>query len=376
VTDGSGNPISGVTISDGAGHTATTDSNGNYTLSGLAAGTYTITPSKSGYTFSPTSRTVSVPPNATGQDFTGITELIAKIQDVATRTNSRLDQVLAEANEIAQDGDFFAVQKTEHEIDRIADAIIDSAGILADGFDTVKKFKDLTKMEFPGVIGSGWGHILELKADPCYEASRAFFRGALLEEVTPTNAQWAAREFFNGAHIYYAADMLDTAAENILGEMMKRGWKVGLRSDLALQSRLYPAQQELVNVFKQDVTNTKDETIANMPSLTPEEQQAYIEDLTQRNTANSVIALTLERRALPLRLARADRESNQGNWIANFLAKYLIKGLAYLYADGPGALAVDVGSAFWNLYQNSRQLDEDINDDESGRGGDGRLFEC
>ena len=71
VTGVNGKPISGVIISDGAGHTATTDSNGNYTLSGLAAGTYTITPSKSGYTFSPASHTVSVPPDATGQDFTG-----------------------------------------------------------------------------------------------------------------------------------------------------------------------------------------------------------------------------------------------------------------------------------------------------------------
>jgi protocatechuate 3,4-dioxygenase beta subunit len=70
VTDGSGNPIAGVTISDGAGHTATSDASGNYTLSGLAAGTYTLTPSKSGYTFSPASRTVSVPPSATGQNFT------------------------------------------------------------------------------------------------------------------------------------------------------------------------------------------------------------------------------------------------------------------------------------------------------------------
>ena len=71
VMDSSGNPISGVTISDNAGHTTTTGSDGRYTLSGLAAGTYTITPSKSGYTFSPTSRTVTVPPDATGVDFTG-----------------------------------------------------------------------------------------------------------------------------------------------------------------------------------------------------------------------------------------------------------------------------------------------------------------
>lgn len=60
---------SGVTISDNAGHSTTTDGNGNYTLSGLTASTYTITPSKSGYTFSPASRNVPVPPDATGQDF-------------------------------------------------------------------------------------------------------------------------------------------------------------------------------------------------------------------------------------------------------------------------------------------------------------------
>ncbi|MFH1908667.1 MAG: carboxypeptidase regulatory-like domain-containing protein, partial [Chloroflexota bacterium] len=72
VTDGSSNPISGVTISDGVGHTTTTDSNGNYIFSGLLAGTYTITPSKSGYTFSPASRPVTVPPDATNQNFTGI----------------------------------------------------------------------------------------------------------------------------------------------------------------------------------------------------------------------------------------------------------------------------------------------------------------
>ncbi|MBU1751839.1 MAG: carboxypeptidase regulatory-like domain-containing protein, partial [Chloroflexi bacterium] len=82
VTDGSSNPIPDVTISDGAGHTATTNSNGNYTLSGLTAGTYTITPSKSGYTFSPTSRVVTVPPDATGQDFTGTGQSAPSISNI------------------------------------------------------------------------------------------------------------------------------------------------------------------------------------------------------------------------------------------------------------------------------------------------------
>lgn len=76
VTD-NGSALAGVTVSDGAGHTATTDANGAYTLSGLSAGTYTITPAKAGYTFSPVSRAVTVPPNATVGGFQGTATTIS-----------------------------------------------------------------------------------------------------------------------------------------------------------------------------------------------------------------------------------------------------------------------------------------------------------
>lgn len=69
VTENGSNPVPGVTISDGAGHTATTDSNGDYVLDGLQANAYTLIPTMSGYSFSPPSRTVILPPNATNQDF-------------------------------------------------------------------------------------------------------------------------------------------------------------------------------------------------------------------------------------------------------------------------------------------------------------------
>ena len=63
--------ISDVTVSASNNHSAVTDLNGLYTITGLITGTYTITPTLNGYSFNPSSRTVTVPPDATGQDFVG-----------------------------------------------------------------------------------------------------------------------------------------------------------------------------------------------------------------------------------------------------------------------------------------------------------------
>ncbi|WP_291186956.1 pre-peptidase C-terminal domain-containing protein [Dokdonella sp.] len=71
VTTSAGVGISGVTVGTGASST-TTNSSGAYTLGGLANGSYTLTPSLSGYTFSPASRSVTVSgANVSGADFTG-----------------------------------------------------------------------------------------------------------------------------------------------------------------------------------------------------------------------------------------------------------------------------------------------------------------
>jgi subtilisin family serine protease len=71
ITNSAGTGISGVTVSNGT-VSATTNSSGAYTLTGLANATYTLTPSLSGYTFSPASRSVTVnSANVTGVNFTG-----------------------------------------------------------------------------------------------------------------------------------------------------------------------------------------------------------------------------------------------------------------------------------------------------------------
>jgi len=63
----SGDVRQGITISAG-GKSATTDANGNYTISGLADGNYTVTPTLAGYTFNPATANAAV----SGADLTGV----------------------------------------------------------------------------------------------------------------------------------------------------------------------------------------------------------------------------------------------------------------------------------------------------------------
>ncbi|MCL4396331.1 MAG: hypothetical protein M1482_16280 [Chloroflexi bacterium] len=79
VTDGSSGCISGVSVSDGAGHTSPpSDTYGNYALSGLAAGTYTLGAVKSGCKFWPNAQPIVLSGDAT-QNFSEWTLGIGKV---------------------------------------------------------------------------------------------------------------------------------------------------------------------------------------------------------------------------------------------------------------------------------------------------------
>jgi hypothetical protein len=68
VTNGAGTTLA---LSGGATGTATADSSGNYKFTGIANGNYTVTPSKSGFTFSPANQPVTVNgANVTAINFT------------------------------------------------------------------------------------------------------------------------------------------------------------------------------------------------------------------------------------------------------------------------------------------------------------------
>ncbi len=75
-----GNPLPGVTVTLSGGPSSgsvITDASGNFRFVDLLAGNYLVTPGKPGYTISPSSASVNLNANVTGQNFTVLTYRIA-----------------------------------------------------------------------------------------------------------------------------------------------------------------------------------------------------------------------------------------------------------------------------------------------------------
>ncbi|MFN7783420.1 MAG: carboxypeptidase regulatory-like domain-containing protein [Lysobacterales bacterium] len=87
ITSSTGAALGGVSVSNGSS-TVSTNSSGVYTFTGLINGTYTLTPSLSGYTFAPATRSVSVNgANVSGQSFTGTASAGNWLSQSGTLTN-------------------------------------------------------------------------------------------------------------------------------------------------------------------------------------------------------------------------------------------------------------------------------------------------
>jgi len=98
ITTNAGQPLKGVEVA-ASGHTATTGADGTYSITGLLAGTHTVTPRLAEYTFAPTSSDETVNENdgdAVDVDFVG-TENTYSISGTVTNAGSPLEGVTISA---------------------------------------------------------------------------------------------------------------------------------------------------------------------------------------------------------------------------------------------------------------------------------------
>lgn len=91
VRDGDGRPLPDVTLTTTDGRITMTDGNGRYEFSQLLAGVYQLTPTKTGYVFTPMERVVTVPPDTANVDFTGNLSATATATPTATPTVTPTD---------------------------------------------------------------------------------------------------------------------------------------------------------------------------------------------------------------------------------------------------------------------------------------------
>lgn len=106
-----GQPLAGVTIST-SNAVATTGDNGTYTLGELAVGTYTLTPTRPGFSFDPPRRVLTVGPDHTGADFVGSGQPGAPTALTAAQAGATGVRLTWEDNAGNEDG-FFLEFKTD-----------------------------------------------------------------------------------------------------------------------------------------------------------------------------------------------------------------------------------------------------------------------
>jgi hypothetical protein len=89
ITPTSGGSGTTVLLSGAAGATTTTNSSGNYTFTGLANGNYTVTPSDSGFTYTPANQSVTLNGvNATGVNFTAAAKVFSVMLSWSASTST------------------------------------------------------------------------------------------------------------------------------------------------------------------------------------------------------------------------------------------------------------------------------------------------
>jgi uncharacterized repeat protein (TIGR01451 family) len=97
ITDAANNPVSGVSVSAFPLTTVTTNANGDYTLSGARPNTnYTMTPAKTGFTFTPPSRAqTNLTGNVTGADFSAASQTYTISGRITSTTTQPAGQPVA-----------------------------------------------------------------------------------------------------------------------------------------------------------------------------------------------------------------------------------------------------------------------------------------
>ena len=102
ITDTQGGGVPGVVVSATGGFSGTSDAAGYYLIPAVTPGARTVTPSKGGVVFTPANRSATVPPAATGVDFsaTSLPPTITTLADVVIAKGAATGALRFDVNDV------------------------------------------------------------------------------------------------------------------------------------------------------------------------------------------------------------------------------------------------------------------------------------
>ena len=158
VRDRQGDPVPGTLVAARGGGSATTDSQGAFTITGVMTGTYTLTPVKSDWAFCPIQRTVSVPPNAEAQDFTGCSaEIAPEVVDFLTDSRVQIAHVSNAASDASVVGDYFLDKQAADAVQGVLNLVLDTVSLAGVNWKLVGPgLKHITTPGYKAALDASW----------------------------------------------------------------------------------------------------------------------------------------------------------------------------------------------------------------------------
>jgi hypothetical protein len=287
VVDSSGEGIPWVVVLAGEDGLEFTDDNGDYAFTGLITGTYTITPNRSDYIFSPLTLTVIVPPDAPGQVFTGTytaPELAKVLTDFVAAGREEIGAVSDAAVDVAEAGDYYLDRIDTYLARQVIKLGLNSLPLYGLGMGELIS-KALGRIATPGfqaAFDSAW---------PFWEDPRVVnhFSWTVYEAIRTNNAEYISNSAFWSGLWYYAKQAGFEATETEIRDWLLDEFLPGSSTPVADS---YGNQaQELGEGYQADLQRELEALLADLPELglTPEEEVMYEQDLMARSHANRMI---------------------------------------------------------------------------------------
>ncbi|MEI7771480.1 MAG: Ig-like domain-containing protein [Chloroflexales bacterium] len=275
-------------------------------------------------------------------------------------TRTYLDAVGKAITNAGDDGDYFIGAVTSDAAALATGLFLDTAKVLGGVKDTVGVARSATYLAYPGTASDeGWSAIGRLHE--AFPKAGDLFNAAVQNSVQ--NEAWTGMSLtvLKGGINYYAAGLFSEAIDQY-GLDRAEDFLAALASQRGGLPQIASYGHDSVSNLESMAATERDRILSNLPTLSPEQERIYIEDIAKRTRAAITIGAAYDRQSQLLDSLRGAHETVGNDGLVGVFLRFAASSTAGAAFDGPGKLIVDGLIGSFDTYINTRKLSE------SGRG--------